>query len=363
MRFDYDLLIVAASPIALDVAYRYARCGRIGVVAPPETQPQWQWQWQRWWFSCCPPISLDANSWQQFQALVRHHQRLYSSQVLGLRGVDVIVGTGQFVWHPRCHFQIEQDQLYAQAYLLLDAPPTLLPSMVSAQGTGLEIAEVLAWQYWSGDYSTLSWLVSGDCLVPSEDPWFNDRLQAALEALGVKLQLHVGRSTPRTPPTLSILNLKPLKTDRQGWLVFNRYGRTSHPQIYACGGWHKGYTLPSLTAAEAAAIARHLLLRDPHPLEYRCQPWWLPIPTPLARVGWNYNQAQERWGSTVHRQTIYSQSDSASWGEMVIGTNGKLLGVTLHGTEAVAASRVFGLCLKQGLTATASLEYAGWCLP
>ncbi|MCI3280039.1 hypothetical protein L5470_03415 [Synechococcus sp. PCC 6717] len=362
MRFDYDLVMVAASPVALEVAYRYAPVGRIGLVLPPP-EPQWQWQWQRWWLSVAPPSRLDAASWQRFQGMVQQGQRLYAPTVLNLSGIDVLSGTGKFVWQPQCHFQIGQDRLYARGYLLVDAPPAMLPTTPVMQGTGVEIAEALAWQSWSGDCSHQAWHVGGDRLVPTEDPWFNDRLQAALEALGITVQLQCGRSTPRLPPALAPLNLEPLNTDRHGWLLLNRYGRTSHPQIYACGAWHKGYTLPSLTAAEAGAIAANLLLGHPSPLQYRCQPWWLPIPTPLARVGWNHRQAQRQWGPTVQVQTIHYPADDPNWGEMILGSNGKLLGVTLQGTAAIAASRVFGLCLQQGLSAMASLEYTGWSIP
>ncbi|XFA72896.1 hypothetical protein RYO59_001130 [Thermosynechococcaceae cyanobacterium Okahandja] len=359
MRFDYDLLMVAASPIALDIAYRYARLGRIGVVVPPPS-PQWDWQWQRWWLSLRPPSVLNAASWQQFQAMVCQGQRRYAPRVLDLAGVDAIRGNGKFVWQPQCHFQLEQDQLYARRYLLLDAPPALLPPQKRLEGTGLEIAEVLAWCRWSGEGQPQEWLLPDKCLVPSEDPWFNDRLQGALEAMGIRVQMHTGQPATRLPPNLRDLNLDPLKTDGQGWLRLDRYGGTSHPQVYACGGWQKGYTLPALTAAEAGAIARNLLLGNAQPLVYRHQPWWLPIPTPLARVGWNRRQAQRRWGSAVQVQTIYSLAEDSSWGEMIIDAKGALLGVNLHGAAAIAASRIFGLCLQQGLSALASLEYAGW---
>ncbi len=355
MRFDYDLVIVAANPVALAVAYRYARVGRIGLVLPPPA-PWWQWQWQRWWLSVAPPQVLDAASWQQFQAMVHYQQERLAPRVLELAGVDVIVGTGKLIWQPQCHVCVEEDQLYGRNYLLLDAPAEPFVATPPWVGSGMELAEAIAWQAWTTQEGPWTWQVRGDHLVPSEDPWFNDRLQAALEAMGVQIDFVPDSPSVRMPPSLGDLNLHGLQSDRHGWLHLNRYGRTSHPQVYACGAWQRGYTLPSLTAFEAEVIVSNLLLQERQPLEYRYQPWWLPIPTPLARVGYNQYQAQRE----VHPQTIYSPADPTSWGEMLIDKKGKLLGVTLQGTGAIATSRIFGLCLRQGLSAGASLAYAGW---
>ncbi|BAC08803.1 hypothetical protein [Thermosynechococcus vestitus] len=348
MRFEYDLLIVAASPLALDIAYRCAPLGRIGLVIPPP-DGQWQWQWQRWWLSQFPPRTLDAQHWQHFQAHLSHGQRRYAPAVLELVGVDVITGVGEFVWRPRCHFQVGGDRLYARGYLLLDAPAAMDFQDMDA----LSRIELACWHYWSGKAPNAD--AQGLPVVTTEDAWFNDRLHAALKALG----LAIPGSGKRKAPDFSPLHLHPLQRDAQGWLRLNRYGRTSHPQIYACGGWQRGYHLPSLTYFEAFAIARQILQRRPIPLDYRSQPWWIALPIPMARVGWNGRQAQQSLREPIQLWEIQQWSpEGQSLGQVVINRQGRLLGATLIGRAAIASSRIFGRCLDEN--AFAAITYAGW---
>ncbi|QLL29731.1 hypothetical protein D3A95_02105 [Thermosynechococcus sichuanensis E542] len=348
MRFEYDLLIVAASPLALDIAYRCAALGRIGLVIPA-ADGQWQWQWQRWWLSQFPPQRLDTQQWQHFQTHLSHGQRRYAPRVLELVGVDVITGTGKFVWQPRCHFQVGGDRLYARGYLLLDAPT----AMDSHDMDALSRIELACWHHWSGKAPDLDG--QGLPLVATEDAWFNDRLHAALSGLGLGVPLLGRRKAPDPTP----LNLHHLQRDGQGWLRMNPQGCTSHPQIYACGGWQRGYHLPSLTHFEAFAIARQILQRKPMHLDYYRQPWWIALPVPIARVGWNARQAQQYLREPIQLWEIQHVSpEGQSLGQVVINRRGQLLGATLIGRAAIATSRILGRWLEQeALTAVA---YAGW---
>ncbi|HIK24254.1 MAG TPA: hypothetical protein IGQ16_11460 [Thermosynechococcus sp. M3746_W2019_013] len=348
MRFEYDLLIVAASPLALDLAYRCAPLGRIGLVIPPPDE-QWQWQWQRWWLSQFPPLSLDAQHWQHFQAHLRHGQRRYAPRVLELVGVDVITGVGEFVWRPRCHFQVGGDRLYARGYLLLDAPAAMDFHDLDA----LSRIERACWHHWSGKASDANG--QGLPVVTTEDAWFNDRLHAALSGLGLGVPL-LGR---RKAPDPTSLNVQHLQRDAQGWLRINPQGRTSHPQVYACGGWQRGYHLPSLTFFEAFAIARQILQRKPITLDYYRQPWWIALPVPIARVGWNVRQAQQYLREPIQCWEIQQLTpEGQSLGQVVINRQGQLLGATLMGRAAIASSRIFSRYLDQN--AFAAITYAGW---
>lgn len=348
MRFEYDLLLVAASPLALDIAYRCAALGRIGIVIPPP-EGQWQWQWQRWWLSQYPPRRLDAQHWQHFQAHLHYGQRRYAPRVLELAGVDVIPGAGEFVWQPRCHFRVGGDRLYARGYLLLDAPAAMDTHDMDA----LDRIELACWRHWSGQ--PLEADEQGLPLVATEDAWFNDRLHAVLSALGLGVPLKGRRKAPDPTP----LNLHPLRRDAQGWLWINGQGRTSHPQVYACGGWQRGYRLPSLTYFEAFAIARQILQRKPRSLDYRSQPWWIALPVPLARVGWNARQARRYLREPIQLWEIqHLTPEGQSLGQVVLNRQGRLLGATLMGQAAIASSRIFGRCLDQ--PALAAITYAGW---
>ncbi|WNC29746.1 hypothetical protein [Thermosynechococcus sp. PKX82] len=348
MRFEYDLLIVAASPLALDIAYRCAALGRIGLVIPA-ADAQWQWQWQRWWLSQFPPQRLDTQQWQHFQAHLSHGQRRYAPRVLELVGVDVITGAGEFVWQPGCHFQVGGDRLYARGYFLLDAPAAMDAQDMDA----LSRIELACWHHWSGKASHPD--AQGLPLVATEDAWFNDRLHAALSGLGLGVPPLGRRKAPDPTP----LNLHRLQRDAQGWLRINSQGRTSHPQVYACGGWQRGYHLPSLTYFEAFAIARQILQRKSLPLDYYRQPWWIALPVPIARVGWNARQAQQRLREPVQLWEIQQfSSEGQSLGQVVINRQGQLLGATLVGQDAIAGSRIFGRCLDQN--AVAAITYAGW---
>lgn len=348
MRFEYDLLIVAASPLALDLAYRCAALGRIGLVIPA-ADGQWQWQWQRWWLSQFPPLRLDPQHWQDFQTHLSHGQQRYAPRVLELAGVDVIAGPGQFVWQPRCHFQVGSDRLYARGYLLLDAPA----EMESQHMDALSRIEWVCWHHWSGKPPYPDG--QGLPLVTTEDAWFNDRLHAALKGLGVGVPL-LGR---RQPPDPTPLNLQPLQRDAQGWLRITGQGRTSHPQLYACGGWQRGYNLPSLTQFEAFAIAHNILQRKSLPLDYSRQPWWLALPVPLARVGWNGRQAQHCLREPLQLWDILHFSPAGqSLGQLVVSRRGQLLGATLMGREAIAGSRTLGQWLQRD--ALTAVTYLGW---
>ncbi|MDG2990910.1 hypothetical protein L3556_08215 [Candidatus Synechococcus calcipolaris G9] len=434
MKWAYDIVIVSGSALGFEVAFDLSLWGRVALVIPEKTS------WEGSWLRLILPERLcdrfnehprvlrgDAlRSWLQGQ--VERVQMVYSRAVLAAAGVDIIEGMGQFSQDKPLGLEIQGDRLEAPSYLLLDQPDNPLDlgeayaklltppgknescanghRVWSVRGHGPELAE------WIGLACLLeesvSWYIPGDRPLPQEDDWTNQRLQAYLEALGVRIYTQTpGSPHPSIlalPPShggndqdhqkeqektslldewgglgLSQLGLHchPVPTDSflnlNGFLKVNGDLQTRHPKIYACGSWLRGYDLPMTTKAEALHIGRNCLQkrrrfpRNHIPMIYKGCPWWLTTPYPLARVGWNLRQLTQSQnnndfrGHALKTYRIQASPLGGDYGQIVTH-NQQLLGATLVGYGAISASQTFALGLQKSVPWPDILAIAGWQL-
>lgn len=426
MKWIYDLVILSGSALGFEVALELSAWGRVALVLPKPQGIAMQGSWLRLVLQERLQESFQNHS-RQLQGnelqewLTGQVQRLqirYSKAVLGAAGVDVIEGEGEFGGGKSLAFQINGDRLDGKTYLLLDAlehsnlslnlvklklkqpdflysdfadssvvdskasipenNPSIQETLTLNQaygrlleqpcqswtmiGHGPELAEWIGLAALFGQ--SVTWYLDRQTLMPLEDEYANQRLQAYLEALGVKIYPQI--------PELSNWhgqNLTPIqiKTKPDTFLSVNSYLQTRRPNVYACGSWLKGYSLPMVTKTEALSVGANRLKKSrPQPMIYEICPWWLTTPYPLARVGWNLRQltaSQQKHSSrdTQHLKTYQIQASplGGDRGQIITHKN-QLLGATLLGYGAIPTSQSFALGMKKSVPWPDILAIAGW---
>jgi len=352
----YDLVIIGASPEGLTAAEQASHFPhkRTALIThnnplPPAVDIYTYWQlWSRLlavtvdnsYFNALASISLES-SHARLQALSPSSQEETLGQ-LALAGIDVIFGNGQFLAATPLQIVVNERCLVAKTYLLTSLPAPVSPNNLvyleqipafsgDLKGDNWAIAgaspQALAWaQILALSGKKVHILSHNDYLLPQEDGEMTHLLQAHLEALGVVfwynttvlkvdrahndffLELAEGQNLQvqqYLKPSFSSPHGTLLKNlhlfQKQGFLRTNSSLQTSHPQIYACGSWLRGYSLGNLYNQEAKWLIQHLWGQS-RPLCYENIPLTLATQPPWFRVG--YPAAQLDFKPLVYRYHV-----------------------------------------------------------
>ncbi|MBD1867572.1 NAD(P)/FAD-dependent oxidoreductase [Cyanobacteria bacterium FACHB-471] len=353
------------------------------------------------------PVQWSASlQWAQWVTEVQDEGER-SLPILAASGVDVIVGTGEFIRRPHLAFGVNGRSLRSRTYLIATASCPVIPNIdgldtaqpctpetfwltpppspahiVILGGTpsGLELAQTLVR---FGYQVTL--IVK--TLLPHEDAEVAHLMQAHLESEGVQIlsQTQVTQVkqlddkkwvqagdraleadeiiVATQQPQLDSLNLEAagVKFTAKGIPVNNRL-QTSNSRIYACGEALGGYPFPHLGQYEAAIALKNALFFSSTKTDYRTIPWAIFTNPELARVGLTEAQVIQQFGKDqfdknviVLRQTFKmlakAQICGATTGfcKLIVHRNGKILGAHLIGANVSEIVGVIALAIRQNL--------------
>jgi pyruvate/2-oxoglutarate dehydrogenase complex dihydrolipoamide dehydrogenase (E3) component len=364
MAVDYDLIIVGNTIMACSAAQMAASwSARVGLVLPsatimePSRGVQTLLTLMGQQAGQLKESLLLASTIRQYQGTLELVQQELVP-ALQQSGVDVIVGTGQFLNRHRLAFAVHDRYLSARAYLLAIASSTKIPAIAGLQDVNYLTLETLASQLQNHQFSAAlithpkHWLILGDDpvgveiaqtlkrlgktvtlvtagrLLPAEDVDVVRLLQAQLEAEGVDVvthasvqqikqdgnQVEVALDLPDIQLTIAAdvlflatervpqfqhLGLEAAGIQSSQSLTLNRRLQTTHPQIYACGNVMGGYALTELANFEATIALKNALFCPIFPVNYQVVPWTIATDPPVARLGFTETQARKRFGNRI----------------------------------------------------------------
>ncbi|MEB3228160.1 MAG: NAD-binding protein [Synechocystis sp.] len=144
----------------------------------------------------------------------------------------------------------------------------------------------------------------------------------------------------------------PERESKASYLAVNDCLQTTHPQIFACGGWLKGYTSPLIAIQEGHYVVDRVFGDRQGPIDYAPIPFGLDLPLPWYRIGLNEQQATEQ-GEQIHIYHGYEayQPDSPLRGFCKILTDQQdhILGAHWFGHSAKAGISLLTLAWEEGI--------------
>ncbi|MEH2055710.1 MAG: NAD(P)/FAD-dependent oxidoreductase [Nostoc sp.] len=334
--------------------------------------------------------------------LKEHH----SPAILAARGVDVIVGNGQFQSSPQLAFAVNKRLLRARTYLLASGSRPEIPEIEGLQATGyLTLSNI--WQSLQGATLAKNWVIIGGIpqsieiaqtlarfgcsvtlvvkhryILPDIDPEIAILLQAQLEVEGVpvltekpvtqvrliegKKWVQAGDKAIETDeilvatgqqPNLESLNLAAVgvKWHRRSLVVNDKLQTTNH-RIYACGDVIGGYDLANIANYEAKIALNNALFFPRLRVNYHSVPWAIFSALMLAQVGLTEAQAKRQFGRDevlVLRQYFKTVAAAQLRGEttgmckLIVLRNGEILGASILGGEAGELINLIALAMSQ----------------
>ncbi|MBV9385232.1 MAG: NAD(P)/FAD-dependent oxidoreductase [Chroococcidiopsidaceae cyanobacterium CP_BM_ER_R8_30] len=357
----------------------------------------------------------EARQWAS--GVVSNLEEQQSLSVLASKGVDVIVGNGQFQPSPHLAFAVNQRFLRARAYLLATGCRPAIPNVEGLQTVGYVTAAEL-WQRLNSQEAPKKWAILGgdpvgiqmaqtlnrlgfsitlivrsSHILPREDLEAVQLVQATLEAEGVRLLtstsitrvlqmrekkwIQVGNETIEVDEILvaggqvshiEALNLAAVGVTlhRRG-LRLNEKLQTTNPRIYACGNVSGGYLFANLANYEARIALKNALFFPMYKVNYRHIPLGIFSDPILARVGLTEVQARRQYNPSqivVLRQYFKSIAAAQLRVEMtgicklIVRRNGEILGATLVGPQAGELVQVIALAMSQRLRVSAIAQLA-----
>jgi pyruvate/2-oxoglutarate dehydrogenase complex dihydrolipoamide dehydrogenase (E3) component len=423
---EYDLVIIGATAAARTAAIEAVNLqARVALILPAAANGQTDVQPDLYPYalaqiaksgraSLSPRQSPASNPWQYANLADDRIEQQLSQSLLAARGVDVLVGIGEFCRRPKLAFNINDRYLHASAYLIatgaVAADPLIpgiqavgyltrdrLPSLaageiplrwaiIGSEAIGVELAQTLARLG-----CQVKLIVETAQILPYENLELANLIQAQLEADGVQVYLStvvskVGQTDHDKlvmagdesiavdeilialpdRPCLEPFNLVGVGVDYsdQG-ISIDRQLRTSHPQIYACGSVCGnvlgGYQSQSLTQFEAKIAVKNALSWRKTKIDYQSYnylPWAVYTDPPMARVGMTIDTAQNH-----HRQQpiilhqyfkTYPQPiiDNLATGycKIIVTRTGLILGAEIVGQAAPELIHILALAIQQKLT-------------
>ncbi len=426
MTVDYDVVIIGGSLAGRYAALVARQLGAIvALVEPPKDEI----------YSALAPHALSQigqtlqqlNNTEQFGIPIQQGEFIQWSKamqwtegvvcnlaeqnsrvVLASRGVDVILGGGQFTRQPFA-FNINGRSLRSRTYLIATNSRPAIPNITGLETTGyITAAEI--WRLFSSE-PPKSWVILGadpsgielaqtlarlgfnvtlvvrrSHILDKEDPEIAQLVQATLEADGVRVLtqtsviqvkriqdkkwVQVGDKAIETDeilvcagqqPDFEALNLEAVGVKwHQHRLVLNEKLQTTNPRIYACGDVIGGYQFPNIANYEARIALKNALFFPVSKVNYRFIPWAIFSAPELARVGLTEAQARRRYGNNVLvlRQYFKSVTAAQITGEttgickLIVLRNGKILGAAIVGVQARELINVIASAIAQNLKIT-----------
>lgn len=423
MTLEYDLVIIGATAAARTAAIEAVNLqARVALILPPAASWQAHAQPNLYPYalariataSRAPRQPPSSYPWQYANLANDRIEQQSSQSLLATRGVDVIVGIGEFCRRPQLAFTINQRYLRARAYLIatgvmaheplipgiqtigyltIDRLPSLadgeIPlrwAIIGSESIGVELAQTLARLG-----CQVKLIVETAQILPYENLELSQLIQAQLEADGVQVYLSMivskvgqtdqGKIVMAGDESIAIDEIFIALPDRPLLEPFNLVGvgveysdqgilidrqlRTSHPQIYACGSVCGnvlgGYQSQNLTQYEAKIAVRNALSWRKTSIDYQSYnhlPWAVYTDPPLARVGMTVTAAENR-----HRQRpiILHQYfktcpqaiiDNILTGycKIIVTQDGKILGAEILGQNAPELIQILALAIHQKLS-------------
>ncbi|MBW4477194.1 MAG: NAD(P)/FAD-dependent oxidoreductase [Tolypothrix brevis GSE-NOS-MK-07-07A] len=341
------------------------------------------------------------------RGVVSNLQEQNSLAILAAKGVDVIIGSGEFVLSPHLAFAVNKRQLRARTYLLASGSRPAIPDIEGLQSTGfLTLSNI--WQA-LGEFSTLpkNWVIIGGVpqsveiaqtlarlgcsvtlvvkhpyILPNLDPEITQLLQAQLEVDGVRLLtqttvtqvrridnqkwVQAGDKAIETDailvamaqhPNIESLNLAAVGVKwHQHRLIVNDKLQTTNRRVYACGDVIGGYEFANIANYEAKIALKNALFFPVSRVNYQWVPWGLFSYPMLAQVGLTEEQAKGRYipDEVLVLRQYFKTLTAAQISEETTGIckliahrNGEILGATLLGAEAGELINFIALAISQ----------------
>ncbi|MHC5596822.1 MAG: dihydrolipoyl dehydrogenase family protein [Nostoc sp.] len=349
-------------------------------------------------------------AWQEAmlyaQCVASNLKEEYSPAILAARGVDVIIGSGQFQSSPQLAFAVNNRLLHARTYLLATGSRPEMPEIEGLQATGyLTLSNI--WQSLQGETLAKNWVIIGGIpqsieiaqtlarfgcsvtlvvkhpyVLPNVDPEIAILLQAQLEVEGVRVLtekpvtqvkliehkkwIQAGDKAIETDeilvatgqqPNFESLNLAAVGVKWHGpSLVVNDKLQTTNHRIYACGDVIGGYDLANIANYEAKIALNNALFFRKLQVNYHSIPWAVFSALMLAQVGLTEARAKRQFGRDevlVLRQYFKTVAAAQLRGEttgmckLIVLRNGEILGASILGAEAGELINLIALAMSQ----------------
>jgi pyruvate/2-oxoglutarate dehydrogenase complex dihydrolipoamide dehydrogenase (E3) component len=358
------------------------------------------------------------------RGVVSNLQEQNSLAILAAQGVDVILGSGEFVVSPHLAFAVNKRHLRARTYLLASGSRPAIPEIEGLENIGfftlsniwqalcespilpknwviiggvpqsIEVAQILARL---GCSVTL--VINHPYILPNLEPEITQLLQAQLEVDGVRLLtqttvtqvrridnqkwIQAGDKAIETDeilvaiaqqPNIESLNLAAVGVKwHQHRLMVNDKLQTTNRRIYACGDVLGGYELANIANSEAKIALNNALFFPVNKVNYQCIPWGLFSSPMLAQVGLTEKQAKRRYIQDevlVLRQYFKTltaaqiSEETTGICKLIVLRNGEILGASLLGAEAGELINLIALAISQKIKinqlANLSVVYPGF---
>ncbi len=354
--------------------------------------------------------------WKYASLAIDRIEQQSSPALLASRGVDIVLGTGEFCRRPHLTFNVHNRSLRARAYLVatgslppcplipglqetgylvVDKLPTLIETsiplhwaIIGEETIGVELAQTLVRL---GCRVTL--IIETEQILPYEDLDLARQIQAQLEADGVNIYLSTRISSVNLDlnskviqcgeerisvdeifialperPLVETLNLVDVKVDyNEKGISIDKKLRTSHPQIYACGSVCGnvlgGYTSNSLTEYEAKIAVKNALSWRKTKIDYQSYnylPWAVYTDPPLARVGMTVDTAtnSNRRDLIILEENFKNCTQSILTNktsgliQIIVTRKGRILGAAIIGQNASELIEIIAIAIQHRLKIT-----------
>jgi pyruvate/2-oxoglutarate dehydrogenase complex dihydrolipoamide dehydrogenase (E3) component len=363
-----------------------------------------------------PPQQLSNYPWRYADAATGRLEQQSSPALLAARGVDTIVGNGEFCRHPHLAFKINHRTLRARTYLIatgsvahyplipgiqesgyltIDRLPSLVDrqiprrwAIIGSETIGVELAQTLARLG-----CQVSLIVETAQILPYEDPALASLMQVQLAADGVQIYLatvvtnisqddgskfaifgdesieidEIFLALPDRPLVESF-NLSGVGVEyNEKGISIDRYLGTSNPRIYACGSVCGnvlgGYNSQHLERYEAKIAVGNILHKRQQKIDYRGYdrlPWAIYTDPSLARVGMTSGAAtaSNRQDLIILKQYFKTcpkailDNITSGFSQIIVTRQGKILGAQIIGQNAPELIQILAIAIQQQLKIT-----------
>ena len=351
-----------------------------------------------------------------FQDIKTIRESIYNTESLedlAFNGVDVIYGKGEFCRLPKQAFIVNNRRLISRNYLLATGGKYTLPKILENQAEhpnlltpeqffqhdiealhkkivlvgdsfrSIELAQILARLEYQIIYVT-----ANKRILPGENVAVNRLFAAQLNADGIKIltksplqqvktieegfSLQVGeRSLEATQvifahvlqPNIEELNLESIgvKYSKRGVIVNNKL-QTSNHSIYACGNLLGGNSSLHLAQYEVNIALKNTLSFSWFERHYQNIPITMFTQPNLARIGLTQIPLKAIKKGKIHLIKEYYQNlanaqvtgETTGWCELVLQSNGKILGATIVGDQAIELINIIALMIQHNIKLSAN---------
>ncbi|MEH2407879.1 dihydrolipoyl dehydrogenase family protein [Nostoc sp.] len=349
-------------------------------------------------------------AWQEAmlyaQCVASNLKEQHSPAILAARGVDVIVGSGEFQSSPQLAFAVNNRLLRARTYLLATGSRPEIPEIEGLQATSyLTLSNI--WQSLKGTALPKNWVILGGIpqsieiaqtlarfgcsvtlvvkhpyILPYLDPEIAMLLQGQLEIEGVRVLtkksvtqvrliedkkwIQAGDKAIETDeilvatghqPNLESLNLATVgvKWHRRSLVVNDKLQTTNH-RIFACGDVIGGYDFANIANYEAKIALNNALFFPRLRVNYCSIPWAMFSVPMLAQVGLTEAQAKRQFGRDqvlILRQYFKTvaaaqlRDETTGMCKLIVLRNGEILGASILGSESGELINLIALTISQ----------------